>query len=462
MNTPEPSRFQSGKKTVPEKTQTPINEETVSPKADSEVQATEPKEPVETKVDPPQASPLKSEQETVKPKKSDLDFVADTKAAFLENRSPLASLLLFTIVGVISTFVYWASSSEVNEITRGQGKVVPTDFLQVVQILEGGILSELNVRAGDIVNKGDSLLRIDSTAFSAARSESAAQRDSLMARIARLEAEANDSDSITFPEYILQSRPDLAISERTLFESRRSNLAGSVRHLSKSLELKRQELDITVPLAEKGIVSQVELLRLQSAVNDTESELSRIQTDYTKEVLTLRNEVQAKMEQIQQSMLAYEDKIRRTDVKSPVTGTINKVNFNTIGGVIRSGEPIVEIVPHESDLIVEASVLPKDIGFIHPGQEATVKLSAYDFSIYGGLRGTVEHISADTFTDERGDSYYTIRVRTGERSLATTDQDFNIIPGMQVEVDILTGKKTVLDYIFKPLLRAKMNALTER
>ncbi len=434
-------------------------ENAAAPKATDEAKpeaenSTEPETPAQ------EAAP--QTEKTVRPQKSDLDFVSDTKAAFLENKSPLASLLLFTIVGIVSAFIYWASTSEVNEITRGQGKVVPTEFLQVVQSLEGGILSEIKVAQGDKVEKGESLLRIDSTAFSAAMSESAAQRDNLLATIARLEAEANDQDEVTFPSYIREKRPDLAQSEKTLFESRRSNLAGAIRHLSKSLELKRKELDITIPLAEKGIVSHVELLRLQSAVNDTESELIRIQSDYTKEVLSHRNEARAKLEQIQQNVLAYNDKIRRTDVKSPVTGTINKVNFNTIGGVIRSGEPIIEIVPHESDLIVEANIMPKDIGFIHPGQEATVKLTAYDFSIYGGLKGTVEQISADTFTNERGESYYTIRVRTGERSLKTSNQTLNVIPGMQVEVDILTGKKTVLEYVFKPLLRAKMNALTER
>ncbi len=454
MNTPESPKPNSEEKIVPPKETTPEAKEETKP------EVSPPEKEAQDETSKPEATP-KAEKE-VKPEKSDLDFVSDTKAAFLENKSPLASLLLFTIVGIISAFVYWASTSEVNEITRGQGKVVPTDFLQVVQSLEGGILAELNIAEGDKVQKGDSLLRIDSTAFSAARSESAAQRDNLMVVIARLEAESAGKDQIEFPSYILENRPDLAKSEQALFESRRSNLAGSIQHLSKSLEIKNQELNITIPLAEKGIVSQVELLRLQSAVNDTESELSRIQSDYTKEVLTQRNETRAKLEQIQQSMLAFEDKIRRTDVTSPVNGTINKVNFNTIGGVIRSGEPIVEIVPHESDLIVEANVMPKDIGFIHPGQEATVKLTAYDFSIYGGLKGTVEHISADTFTDERGDSYYTIRVRTGERSLTTTNQAFKVIPGMQVEVDILTGKKTVLDYVFKPLLRAKMNALTER
>lgn len=409
-----------------------------------------------------EAHKAKPQGKQVKPSSSDLDFVSDTKAAFLENRSPYASLLLFVIIGIVSAFTFWASTSELNEITRGQGKFVPTDFLQVVQSLEGGIVAELNVAAGDFVQKGESLLRIDSTAFTAARSESASQRDNLIATIARLEAEAAGEDTVVFPSHIQETRPDLAKSERTLFDSRRSNLAQSVQYLEKSLELKQRELEITTPLAEKGIVSQVELLRLESIVNDTRSELNRIQSDYTKDVLGQRNEAKAKLEQVQQSIYAYEDKIRRTNVTSPVTGTINKVNFNTIGGVIRSGEPIVEIVPNNSVLVVEAKVLPADIGFIHPGQEATVKLTAYDFSVYGGLKGVVEQISADTSTNERGESFYTIRVRTGERSLKTSTQEFNVIPGMQAEVDILTGKKTVLDYVFKPLLRAKMNALTER
>lgn len=406
--------------------------------------------------------PEPAAEKAVKPQKGDLDFVSDTKAAFLENRSPYASILLFLIIGIISAFTYWASTSEVNEITRGQGKVVPTDFLQVVQSLEGGILSEIKVAEGQVVNKGDVLVLIDSTAFDAARSESTAQRDNLMATIARLEAESQGAESIEFPDHILQTRPDLVQTATSLFTSRRTNLKGSVKHLTKSLELKQKELDITIPLAEKGIVSQVELLRLQSMVNDTSSELERIQSDYTKEVLSKRNEAKAKLEQVQQSIYAFEDKIRRTTVTSPVNGTINKVNFNTVGGVIRSGEPIIEIVPHESDLVVEANILPSDIGFIHPGQEVTVKITAYDFSIYGGLKGVVEQISADTFTDERGDSFYTIRVRTGDRSLQTSGQEFKVIPGMQAEVNILTGSKTVLDYIFKPLLRAKMNALTER
>lgn len=479
MNKPESSNPEPGDRTAD--AEPPSSHESQKAEIEAELAKEEAKKPAEAQAAATQEQSPPLEQATansipetskpkpesipekaVKPHKGDLDFVSDTKAAFLENRSPYASILLFLVIGIISAFTYWASSSEVNEITRGQGKVVPTDFLQIVQSLEGGILTEIKVAEGQMVSKGDVLVLIDSTAFNAARSESTAQRDNLMATIARLEAESLGLETIEFPDHILENRPDLVQSATSLFTSRRSNLNGSIKHLTKSLELKQKELDITIPLAEKGIVSQVELLRLQSMVNDTSSELDRIQTDYTKEVLSKRNEAKAKLEQIQQSIYAFEDKIRRTTVTSPVNGTINKVNFNTIGGVIRSGEPIIEIVPHDSDLVVEANILPSDIGFIHPGQEVTVKITAYDFSIYGGLKGVVEQISADTFTDERGDSFYTIRVRTGDRSLQTSGQAFKVIPGMQAEVNILTGTKTVLDYIFKPLLRAKMNALTER
>ncbi len=397
-----------------------------------------------------------------KARQSDLDFAADTKAAFLESRAPYASLLLFLLVGIVSALFFWAHSSKVDEITRGQGKVIPSRNLQVVQNLEGGILAELFVKEGQIVEAGQILLRLDDTAFAASHQESLSKSDNLQATIARLETEASDRETIQFPEYILQNRSDLVESETSLFAVRRANHQAKTRNLEKSLELKRRELSITEPLATDGVVSQVELLRLQSAINDTEGQLIRIRSDYSREVMTQLNEAKAELEQVQQSINAYHDRVLRAEIKSPAYGTINRIHSKTIGGVIRPGDPILEIVPLESDLLVEANILPSDIGFIHPGQEAIVKLTAYDFSIYGGLKGTVERISADTFTNERGESFYKIRVRTGERSLATGDQELRIIPGMQVQVDILTGKKSVLDYAIKPLMRARMNALTER
>lgn len=392
----------------------------------------------------------------------DLDFVADAKAAFLEEKSPLTNLMLLAVVGVVAVFIVWASQSTLDETTKAQGKIVPSASLQVVQSLEGGILASMAVSEGDIVARDQPLLQIDDTAFAATLRESVVQRHSLLASLARLDAESRDETALAFPESIVLERPDLVASETELFEARRQNLATTLSRLSRTLELKRSELAITRPLAEKGVVSQIELLRLEAAANDVQGEIERARSDYMKDVLTRRNDARAQLEQIEQSVLAYQDKVRRATLRSPAQGVVNKVHFKTLGGVIRPGEPILEIVPGESALLVEANVKPGDIGFIHPGQGAMVKLTAYDFSIYGGLRGTVERISADTFADERGESFYKILVRAGERSLKTTGEELAIIPGMQVEVDILTGEKTVLDYIFKPLLRARMNALSER
>jgi len=448
-------------------------EATTGPRQGPEAEEARPEQGAEAK-DPeaageePQATEAEAAKEestqekAVAPQGSDLDFVADSKAAFLENKSPYASLMLFVIVGVVSTLLYWASTSTVDEITKGQGKIVPNDSLQVIQNLEGGILAELYASEGQVVSEGDPLLRLDTTASLAAENEVLAQRDSLMASIARLEAEVSRDAHIDFPPYLVEEKPDLVSSETELFLSRRESLYNSIAHLEESLSLKRDELEMTTPLAENGIVSQVELLRLKSVVNDTASELKRIQDEYEKDALARRNEAKSKFEQIQQSIIAFQDTTQRAVMRSPVDGIVNSINFNTIGGGIRPGEPILEIVPQESGLTVKADILPSEIGFLHPGQEVTVKLSAYDFSIYGGLTGEIERISADTFTNERGESFYSIRVRTGDRTLKTSDQEFKIIPGMQAEVDILTGEKTILSYILKPLMRARMNALTER
>ena len=219
---------------------------------------------------------------------------------------------------------------------------------------------------------------------------------------------------------------------------------------------------MTRPLADSGVVSQVELLRLETLVNDIEGQLEREWSDYKSEVVSQNNEYKTRHKQIEETLLAYQDKIYRTSITAPISGFVNKVHIKTLGGVLQPGAPIIEIVPNEDSLLVQADISPSDIAFISLQQEATVKLTAYDFSIYGGLNGTVEHISADTFLNEKGESFYKILVRTGDRSLQTSGQELKIIPGMVAQVDIKTGKKSVLDYVLKPLIRAKMNAFTER
>jgi len=341
--------------------------------------------------------------------------------------------------------------------------VIPSSSTQIVQSLEGGIVDELLTREGQFVAQGATLAKLDDTILQTSYRESLVKRDNLIAKIARLDAESRGSGSIRFPVYLIESSPELVSSEQLLFDTRREKIISSQSRLSKSLALKEKELGITRPLADSGVVSQVELLRLETMVNDLEGQIEKEKSEYLNEVVSQNNEYKTSLSQIQQTILAFEEKIYRSSIKAPVSGIVNKVHIKTLGGVLQPGAPIVEIVPAEDRLLVEARISPSEIAFISLGQEATVKLTAYDYSIYGGLEGVVEQISADTFLNEEdGQSYYHILIRTGERSLKTTDQTFEILPGMICQVDIKTGKKSILDYILKPLLRAKMNAFTER
>ena len=394
---------------------------------------------------------------------SDLDFIADCKAAFLEENMHYANVLLLTIVGIVSAFLLWAYHSKVSELTRGQGKVIPSGSTQIVQSLEGGILFDLFVSESCFVEKGQVLAKLDDTAILSTYRESLIERDNLVAKIARLDAESQELGNVRFPKYLEESNADLVTSETLLFQTRRDQINTNQERLQKSLDLKSRELSITKPLADSGVVSQVELLRLETMVNDLEGQLEREKSKYLNEVVSQNNEYKTKLNQIEQSILAFEDRVSRTDIKAPLSGIVNKIHVKTLGGVLQPGAPIMEIVPIEDSLLVEAKISPSDIAFVKLEQEATVKLTAYDYSIYGGLEGEVARISADTFLNEEdGQSYYQILIQTGERSLKTTTERFEILPGMVAQVDIKTGKKSVLDYLSKPLMRAKMNAFTER
>ncbi len=392
----------------------------------------------------------------------DLDFVADCKVAFLEEKMPYANILLLSIMGLVVACLLWAYQSQVSELTRGQGKIIPSGSLQIVQSLEGGIVSGIDVREGQRVEQGRRLAKIDDTTFRASYRENLAERNDLMAKISRLEAELSASSEIVFPAVLAEQRPDLIEAESLLFHTRREQIETSQRHLGKSLELKTQELEMSRPLAESGVVSRVELLRLEAMVNDLEGQMERESSEYLSEVVSQRNEYSTSLKQVEQALLAYEDKIARTDIKAPVSGIVNKLHVKTIGGILQPGAPLFEIVPTGDSLLVEADIAPEDIAFVKIGQDATVKLTAYDYSVYGGLSGEVERISADTFMNDQGESHYRILVRTGERSLRTSEQELEILPGMVAQVDIKTGKKSVFDYVLKPLMRAKMNAFTER
>ncbi len=401
---------------------------------------------------------------------------------------------------VMLLLVVWAALAHVEEVTKGDGKVIPSRQLQVVQSLDGGVVAEILVKEGQEVEAGQLLLRIDPTRATSGVRESAAQGFALRARQARLRALAEGS-AFQPPEAKDDEEKRIVDEERLLYESKqnelstllainRQQLAQREQELSemqarrssaqKALDLGQQELAQTRPLLASGAVSQVDILRLERDVSRSRGEveqaaaqIARVQAaigeaqrKIRETEISFRNEARrdlaeavGKLNALNEGAVALADKVDKTMVRSPVRGRVQRLLANTVGGVVQPGKDIVEVVPLDDALELEARVQPKDIAFIHPGQTATVKLTAYDFSIYGGLEGRVVNISPDTVVDERGNAFYVVRVRTHRAQLS---EKMPIIPGMTAEVDILTGRKTVLSYLLKPVLRAKAYALSER
>ena len=393
----------------------------------------------------------------------DLDFAQDCRVFLSRERMGWANALLWLLVLFLIAAGLWASRAELDEVTRGAGKVIPSSSVQIIESLEGGLLESIPVREGDIVEAGDILLKIDDTLFAATYQENISRRDALEARMARLRAESEGLELISFPGEIAKRRSDLVASETELLVKRRSDLETGLATVRRSLQLAQQEMGMTRPLEKKGIVSKVEILRLERTINELEGSISNLTSLFQKEALEEFDRTRSELEALLESIKGYGDRVDRAVVRSPVRGTINRIHINTVGRVIGAGESIMEIVPLDDTLLIEANVRPSDIAFLHPGQEAVVKVTAYDFAIYGGLDGHVEHIGADTTLDENGLSFYQIKVRTAESSLRDREGGaLPIIPGMVTEVDILTGKKTVLQYLLKPVLRAKARAFRER
>lgn len=395
--------------------------------------------------------------------REDLEYVKNARAAVRGDRVLGANLLLFAVIGVIVAFFVWAARAEIDEVTKGAGKVIPSSSIQTIQNLEGGIVAEIFVGEGTRVEKGEVLLRIDDTLSASSYRENLAKSQALQAALARLSAEANGENEIHFPETLRKERPDLILRETALFEKREKEINEQSAIMNRSLRLASDELTMTIPLVHKGIVSKVEQLRLEREVNELEGKMKELVGGTQQEAMEKFNEAKGQWEELEEVLQGREDRVRRTMVRSPVAGIVNELYMNTIGGVVQPGEPIVDIVPNNETLLVEAKIRPSDIAFLSPGQEATLKFSAYDFAIYGGLKGTVEHISADTIEDEIDQQhYYMIKVRNAEGKLMKDGEELAVIPGMTVEVDVLTGRRTVLQYLLKPFHRMRFNALRER
>ncbi|MGE3319599.1 MAG: HlyD family type I secretion periplasmic adaptor subunit [Candidatus Berkiella sp.] len=435
----------------------------------------------------------------------DVEFMTDSSAAMLQgvpfryHMILIAAALFLFIAGI------WASFATLDVVTVAQGKVIPSRSMQTVQNLEGGIVKDIRVKVGDVVERGQVVMVIDDTRFVSSMKEGEVQSDALQAKIERLTAETS-GEPLKFSKQLTESSPDTVKNETHLYENRKTELQvklnilkdeveqrkqelsaaiGKKDQIERSLTLVKKELSLTKPLVSQGAVSEVDVLRLERTVNDlsgdleqtvisipklessvsgAERKIKELELGFKSDALKELNTAKAEYSRLFESNKAAADRVTRTIVRSPVRGTVNQVKVATIGGIVQPGQDLMDIVPLDDTLLIEANVRPSDIGFLRPGLPATVKISAYDFSIYGGLKAVVEHISADTITDEKGNAFYQIRVRTTEASylVGKHGERLQIIPGMSATVDILTGEKTVLEYLLKPIIKAKRNAMRER
>ncbi len=434
----------------------------------------------------------------------DLNYINSVSSAMLMKTNFTTRAMLWIGAIVIIWLIVWAYYAEIDALTRGQGKIIPSHQLQVIQNLEGGIVSEILVEEGQTVEKGQILIKIDGTSFISNFLENELRYNELEAKSIRLLAESMGAD-FNATEEIIKKSPELIKHERSLYLSNKEQLNNNIliykhrlsqkitekkeaeaklKQLKTNYKLLQKEVEINKPLVKKGIVSEVEFLQLQrqqgslegeieaielslprlvSVIEEQKNNITEVNLKFRNRAKELYNETKAEMERLKQTNVAREDKVKRTYVRSPVNGTINQLLVNTVGGVVKPGMDLVEIVPSQDTLLVEAKIRPADIAFLYPGQKAIVKFSAYDFAIYGSLEGVLTHISADTIVDEIDkQSYYLVRIKTNKNYLGSEDKKLKLLVGMTADVDIITGKKTVLDYILKPILRAKENTLSER
>ncbi len=433
----------------------------------------------------------------------DIDYMSPVEAAILAKGRRSAYLLSTAVALMFLAFVVWAALLELDEFTRAMGQVIPSQRTQVIQNLEGGIVEEILTQENAVVEKGALLMRINNEGAASGYRDAYSQSLELEGEIARLTAERDSLTEIPFPEH-LKEFPHIIEGQQALYLARKSSLELELQVLHSQLIQKQQEvkelrskqnsaregLNISIkerelarPLMERKIYPQIEWLQLQrnivnlqgeldaataampraeNAVQEMEKRIEQRMAVQKIEIIDELNKKRIQLQSLRESLAVGVDRVTRTEVRSPVRGTIKQLMVNTVGGVIRPGEPIMEIVPLDDNLLIEAKVTPSDIAFIQPGQRAHIQLTAYDPSIFGGLDGKVENVSADTITGEKGESYYRVTLRTNVNHIMYRGTAMPILPGMMATVDIITGHKTVLRYLLKPIIKAGQTALRER
>lgn len=434
---------------------------------------------------------------------NDYNFMRSLSAAVLEDSpSKLRSVLLFWILTVVFLLL-WAGFSSIDELVRGDGQVVPGGENQMIQHLEGGILSEILVNEGQKVKAGDTVLKIENIKSTSTYESSQYKSAEVRAKIIRLRAEAlgigfnpSAADLREIPEQIAQERSAYMANQEyinsqisslnDLYRQKQSELAEAKSRIAeskRSLAFIHEEIAMTEPMVAQGIKPRVEFLQLQRQASDIQERYNAVVTsiprlnaamnEITNKIRQARGEftskarielagAQTEIKRVGAESSALQDEVTRTEIKSPINGIVQKLYVNTLGGVIKPGDNLIEIVPTEGGLLAEAKIKPADIAFIYPGQDAIVKVTAYDYSIYGSLRGKVVTISPDTVTDKQDNIYYVVKIQTDKKYLGTKEKPLKIIPGMMINVDIVTGKKTILQYILKPIIKAKQYTFSER
>lgn len=413
-------------------------------------------------------------------------------------------LLLVSITSFFVIFILWANFAALDEVTRGEGKVVPSSEIQAMQSLEAGIVEEFLVKEGDEVQAGQTLMRLSDIDASSDLGANQARYLGLLASITRLQAEAEGAITVEFPEEVMKGAPQSVTEEMNTFRANQTQMQGQLNVLQQQLaqreqevrelstrvtdtrsviNLQRQERDMVAPLVKRGSAPELELLQLdrtikektgelnsysgnlgraRAAVSEAKARIAEVKTTMQAQAQTELTAKTVELNEIKERLSALTERKTRTELKSPVNGIVQELTVNTIGGVVRPGEDLIKIVPKDDVLIIEAKVRPSDRAFIHPGQRAVIKITAYDFSIYGGLDGDLTYISQDTFEDEQGEVYYTVRLTTDENHLVHNGEIKPITTGMVASVDILTGKKTVMQYLLKPFIKTLDNAMNER
>ncbi len=434
---------------------------------------------------------------------SELAYADVVEAAMQRKPSAQARMLSFATGLFIFIFILWAAWAEVDEVTRAEGKVISSQRNQIIQNLEGGILQEVMVREGQTITKGMPLARIDNEMAASTYRDALSKSLENTAAIIRLEAELNKTEPI-FPDDIINEAPQVIDDQKSIMAARQLQRESEIvllqsqyeqrlseieeqqarkRAVDRNLALAIEQRNTVLPLLERKNYSRIEFLNLEQEVANLEGELegltvaipkSQAAAEEALQRITFReaeldaaiteeiNERRNELNSLKETLSAGSDRVTRTVVRSPVDGIIKQIHLNTLGGVVRPGEPIMEIVPMDDTLLVEVRVRPSDVAFLHPDQKAMLKFSAYDFGVYGGLEGVLEQISADTIEDKQGEVFYLAKLRTHKTSILYRGEVLPIIPGMTATADILTGQKTILDYILKPILKAQQNALRER